>query len=369
MNENICFPFTGDSLCGTHLSSLLIIKKNKKKKKIIVILHKKGVFSKYLDKHKIEYKYHPIFSFIGTSSSKLKNILCLLILLPNIIYLILKYKIKIVHSNDMRIHLTWIIPTLILKKKFIWHQRTILPESRITKNLIKFSTKIICISKYVKNSIPKRQSHKIEIIRNPITENKKKINKNFYRNKILEGFKNKDRVKIVSFFGNLQRIKQPEILINIASKLKKSGIPVIIAIFGTDKESFIPKLTKIANEMKVNKKVIFMGFKNPVEPWMKSSDIVIATSLGDGFGRTIIEAMSLKIPIIATNAGAHSELIIDRTNGILVKKNSADAMANAILKFLNNRNFREMSINNGFKFSKNFNLPKILPSIEKIYSE
>ena len=50
---------------------------------------------------------------------------------------------------------------------------------------------------------------------------------------------------------------------------------------------------------------------------MKKCDFVIATSENDTLGRTILEAMSLGIPVFATKMGGHKYIIKDNTNGFL----------------------------------------------------
>ena len=76
-----------------------------------------------------------------------------------------------------------------------------------------------------------------------------------------------------------------------------------------------------------------MGFKSPIEPWIKSSHVLVASSKGDGFGRTIIEAMNLQVPVIASNFGGHKEIIKHNYNGLISKNRSADEVVKCILEF------------------------------------
>ena len=61
MKKNICFPFEGDNLGGSHIIAINIIK-NLKKNNIqpIVVLHKKGRLYEYLKKNKIKFFFLPI---------------------------------------------------------------------------------------------------------------------------------------------------------------------------------------------------------------------------------------------------------------------------------------------------------------------
>ena len=106
-----------------------------------------------LKKKGIDFHFFPLSIFFGSSNNKYLNLIYLILSTPTICYLILKYKIDIIHSNDMKIHLNWILPSFLLRKRFIWHQRTIFPNSRISKMLIKLAYAIVSISKFVQKTI------------------------------------------------------------------------------------------------------------------------------------------------------------------------------------------------------------------------
>jgi glycosyltransferase involved in cell wall biosynthesis len=260
----------------------------------------------------------------------------------------------------MKIHLNWIIPTLLLKKKFIWHQRTTLPDSRVVRRLIKLASKIISISNFVKNSIPMSLENKIKVIYNPIeNSNKSKIKK--------VKFINKNKQILIGSFSNLQSIKQPEILIQIAEILKKKNTQYKICSFGDDKEKLFNNFKKIIIKKDLRKFIEFYGFQYPIEPWILKIDMIIATSLNDGFGRTILEGMFLRKPVIASNAGGHREIIEQNINGVLVEKSLPYEYFKAIEKIAKNSRFRKKIIKNGFEKSQDFSIQKIISDVVKIY--
>ena len=84
MKKTICFPFVGDSLGGSHYSSLELINNlDKKEFKIIIILHTKGRFYRYLKEKKYNFFYLPIKNFVGNKKGFFINIFCILrLILP-----------------------------------------------------------------------------------------------------------------------------------------------------------------------------------------------------------------------------------------------------------------------------------------------
>ena len=99
---------------------------------------------------------------------------------------------------------------------------------------------------------------------------------------------------------------------------------------------------------------------------MNDMDIIIATSLNDGFGRTIIEGMMLKKPVIASNAGGHNEIIKNNKNGILVDSRDPKKFYLGIIKILNNKNLKKI-VRNASEDCKIFSMQSINSNLIKLY--
>ena len=363
MKKVICFPFIGDSFGGSHQSSLVIIKSLKKKGfNPVIILHKKGTLQTILKKQKIDFHFFPLNIFFGSSNNKYLNLINLIFSIPVICYLILKYKIDVIHSNDMKIHINWILPSFLLRKRFIWHQRTIFPNSRICKTLIKLAYTVISISKFVQKTIPSDLHNKNVLIYNSLDLNNKNLS--FKESGIILRKKSQ---KLIGFFGNVQKIKQPFLLLEIAEIIKKNKKNIKICCFGNDKENLLYRLKSEIDLKNLNNYIEFFNFAYPVEPIMSDMDIIIATSLNDGFGRTIIEGMMLKKPVIASNAGGHNEIIKNNKNGILVDSGNPKMFYLGIIKILNNKKFKKKIVRNASEDCKIFSMQSINSNLIKLY--
>ncbi len=75
--------------------------------------------------------------------------------------------------------------------------------------------------------------------------------------------------------------------------------------------------------------------------YYQQADIFVFPSVwNEAFGMPIVEAMSMRLPVIATRGGAFPELVEDEKTGLLVERDNADALAEAILRLLVDDNLR-----------------------------
>lgn len=105
------------------------------------------------------------------------------------------------------------------------------------------------------------------------------------------------------------------------------------------------------NEYNLSDKIFFEGLqpKENLEKYYNSFDIVVIPSRFEGFGLTAIEAMSYKIPVIASKTDGLIEVIDDEINGILVKNESSEEYAKQIIQLKNEPIKMEYLGNNGRK--------------------
>jgi sugar transferase (PEP-CTERM/EpsH1 system associated) len=69
-------------------------------------------------------------------------------------------------------------------------------------------------------------------------------------------------------------------------------------------------------------------------------DVFVLPSLAEGISNTILEAMATALPVVATNVGGNSEILLDGTTGFLVPRSNPDAMAAAIRRYVDDPNLR-----------------------------
>lgn len=112
-----------------------------------------------------------------------------------------------------------------------------------------------------------------------------------------------------------------------------------------------------------------VGFQNEIGEFLRMFDIFTLFSSKEGLGTSILDAMSVGLPIIGTNAGGIPEIVINEENGFLVPKKNPKALANAIFQLVENGDLRRKFGNNSTEFVKNFSVEKMIENNFNLYCE
>jgi glycosyltransferase involved in cell wall biosynthesis len=101
---------------------------------------------------------------------------------------------------------------------------------------------------------------------------------------------------------------------------------------------------------------------------LNCTSILIQPSLTDAGPLVPLEAMSCGIPVVATNVGGNPEEIINGITGLIVPENDLISLGEAIIKLLNNDEFRQEMGNNARKWVKSkFDSRALIDNIEYVY--
>lgn len=88
-------------------------------------------------------------------------------------------------------------------------------------------------------------------------------------------------------------------------------------------------------------RILFLGEVDDIAAWFQRFDLYVAPPRNEGFGLTPLEAMASGTPVVASDAGAFRELIVEGVTGRIVPVDDAAAMAAAIEPYLDNASLRQ----------------------------
>jgi len=139
---------------------------------------------------------------------------------------------------------------------------------------------------------------------------------------------------VIGFFGRLVAEKGVDVLLRSVSSLSK----VRIEVFGDGPAQ--PQLRELARTLGLGDRVTFHGFVSDVWPAMAEVDAVCVPSVWEeAFPYSVLEAMAIGKPVIASIAGGLPEVVIDRVTGRLFEKGNPDELAKALDELQNHREF------------------------------
>ena len=94
-------------------------------------------------------------------------------------------------------------------------------------------------------------------------------------------------------------------------------------------------LERLVHEHNLEKHVLLPGFRTDVLGCIKGFDVFAMSSVTEGLGTSLLDAMACATPIVATRTGGIPEIVEDGVNGLLVPPRDAPALARAIVRLLN----------------------------------
>lgn len=172
---------------------------------------------------------------------------------------------------------------------------------------------------------------------------------------------------VIGYIGRLSPEKGCDLIIPAFSRILEENEKARLLIVGDGIMRSV--LQEKVNSLKLSEKVIFTGFRSDISKLLCSMNLLIQPSLRETFSITILEAMAMGIPIIASDAGGNPEQIIPHYNGYLFETGNYLDLSNYILKMMKNLNSADFGKNGKQIIDKYLNIKRMVDQIEFYYKE
>ena len=131
-----------------------------------------------------------------------------------------------------------------------------------------------------------------------------------------------------------------------------------------------PRLEALANELGVNKSVIFAGFVRDIETVYPALDVFLFPSLFEGLGTSLLSAMSYEIPSVTFDGCAFGEIIENGKSGLLVETGNVGELVKAIGRLLREKDFaRRIGQAGRVRIAEVFSSERMVDETLKVYRE
>lgn len=129
-------------------------------------------------------------------------------------------------------------------------------------------------------------------------------------------------------------------------------------------------LAALIDRLNIGRHVELLGERHDVPELLAVSGFFVSSSLTEGISLTLLEAMAVGIPVVATNVGGNPEVVIDGQTGRLVPPRDPAALARAIVDLCAERDlWTAMGLLGRQRVEQNFEIREMIRSYEKLYEE
>jgi len=173
---------------------------------------------------------------------------------------------------------------------------------------------------------------------------------------------------LVGFIGRFSEQKSPftflEAIVQVVKEVKNSHF--IFVGDGPLREEML----SFVKAHQIEQHISLLGYRHDVNEILHGLDLFALSSIYEGLGRSITEALCCKIPVVATAVEGVPELVIHKKTGLLVEARNVDQFAEAMLYALNHPDEMKEMAETGYLFVKqNFQVSDMVNSIDELYTQ
>jgi glycosyltransferase involved in cell wall biosynthesis len=191
-----------------------------------------------------------------------------------------------------------------------------------------------------------------------------KLNQPNLQNQLVKKFKEECKSQVIfTFVGRLSHIKRCDRVLDLAraSAMTEQNIHFLLIGDGELRE----ELERQASGLQVT----FVGWQSRIEDWLVVSDAAILLSDNEAVPLAMIEAGYAALPVIATNVGSMSDVVIDGVNGYLVETDMHDILEKTLL-LSRNPSLRDQLGSKGRSLAiEHFSVDAMISKHQEIYSQ
>ncbi len=337
----VCFPFTGDVVGGSHLSVLGLVKNLDPARFVPVIVpqHADGAIARLFRSNALHVETPLSWTELPYDESiHWRRALRTVADIPGQIRYLKANRFRMVHTNDGRTHATWGPAARMAGAKLLWHQRGDPGAVGLRLAAPLLANKVVSVSEF---SLPRpgfwSAAGKARVVHSAFATDVQVDRKRARADLIAELGCSPDTV-FVGFFGALIPRKRPFLFIDAIAELVAAnpGRPVMGLLFGEayDGGRTETSLADYVEAKGLGGSVRQMGFRTPGSYWLAGCDVLLISATGEPFGRTLIEAMLVGTPVVATASGGNIEALRGGSLGILTPPEDAHRLASGVRKLI-----------------------------------
>jgi len=142
---------------------------------------------------------------------------------------------------------------------------------------------------------------------------------------------------LIGMIGNLNRFKGHAYFLQAARRIKEQVKTAKFVVVGRKLDTdpgYWEQMQQLTADCGLKDDVIYTGFRDDAAAILSILDVFVLSSILESCPNVVLEAMAMQVPVVATDVGAVSEMVVQGQTGFVIPARDAEAMARAVLTCL-----------------------------------
>jgi N-acetyl-alpha-D-glucosaminyl L-malate synthase BshA len=172
--------------------------------------------------------------------------------------------------------------------------------------------------------------------------------------------------RILLHASNFRKIKRVDDVVKIFYEVSQQ-IPSKLLFVGDGPERATAE--DLSRHLNIGEDIRFVGKQEQMEDILAIADLFLLTSEYESFGLAALEAMAAGVPVVSTNAGGLSEIMVQGVTGFMGNVGDVDTMSKQAIDILQYDERLNKFKQNVIKQAALFDIKTIIPKYEQLYNE
>jgi glycosyltransferase involved in cell wall biosynthesis len=182
----------------------------------------------------------------------------------------------------------------------------------------------------------------------------------------------KSRNLNIAIAGLLVDIKRPDFAIKVFARFLRNA-PGKATLHVIGEGVLDGKLRRLARVLKLTegKDIIFWGHleRDLFLSKLTEADVLLHPSTTESFGRVVVEAQALGVPVIVSRAGGMPEVVVDGQTGFVVQKDDMNGFLERLRLLASDMSLRTAMSRNAYTHAEKFDVKCALPKYTRVFKE
>lgn len=194
------------------------------------------------------------------------------------------------------------------------------------------------------------------------------LNAEMHRSKLKRELNLYVNTLLVGIVGRLVPVKNHRLFLQMAQQVVQRRNDVHFAIVGDGE--LADELKELANELSINGKVSFLGWRKDLDVIYADLDLCVLTSYDEGTPVSLIEALASATPVVSTAVGGVPDVVEHLKTGLVVPSNDVQALTSAVMQLLADKERRiAYGCAGRAAMKEKYGIERLICDIEQLYEE